>query len=444
MVAARWPIAVAAAIALAPAAFADSWLLEYPRVATEASAACHGGKLEDCRAGLLRLGELTDGRPDFRCRLARVEAELGLQAAALADLSVCLRSGLAFAKLPTEPSLESLRDLKGFKTLEAEAGRFEAPALEYQPRYALADPGLIAEDIAYDPADRSFYLSSVHDRKIIRRAADGMISDFVTASDTPLWGVYAIAVDSTRGVLWATTSAGAESPPYDATDEGKSAVLKFDLKSRALLGRYALADGRKHGFGDVTLGENGSLIVSDGIDGGVYAVGPGPASGLGTVVAPGSLRSPQTPAVIPGTGRVLIPDYSRGIAVADVGGGAIAWLPHPAELALFGIDGLYLRGRTLVAVQNGTVPERILVMTLDPSCSRISAWHTAIARAPGLGDPTHATFVGDELLVLVNSGWDRVSDAGILTDLPGAKPAEIWQLRWTGAAAERRATCPRS
>ena len=438
---ARALVLLTSSLALAPARVAESWVTELPAAAQQANEACKAGQLEECRTGVRRLIALTDGRPDFLCKLARTEARLGAQPQALRDLATCIRSGLAFDNLSTEPALDTLRASPRFAELQAEATRLVAPAVDFSKRLVLTDPALIAEDLAYDPTDHSFYISSVHERKIVRVAADGSVSDFLTAAQTPLWGVYAVAVDSERGILWATSSAGAESPPFDAVEDGKSAVLKFDLHSRTLLARYELADGRPHGFGDVALEPGGALLVSDGIDGGVYVVGPGSA-GLRVVVAPGAMHSPQTPAPIPGTAQVLVPDYSRGIAVANLEGRAIRWLAHPPELALFGIDGLYLRGRTLIAVQNGTAPERVLLMTLDPSCSRITAWHTAVARAPGLGEPTHAAFVGADLYLLVNSGWDRVSDAGVLSEAPVGTPAEIWKLRWTGLAALRAASCP--
>ena len=80
------------------------------------------------------------------------------------------------------------------------------------------------------------------------------------------------------------------------------------------------------------------------------------------------------------------------------------------SFALFGIDGLYLSGRTLVAVQNGTVPERVLVMRLDPGCSRVLDWHVAIARAPGLGDPMRMDFNA------TSNGNDRIFVRGNLMD----------------------------
>ena len=433
--------ALVAACVVPRTSFAGTWIDDYIDVATRADSACRAKELNACRAGLVRLGELTDGRPDFKCRLTRIDAALGSADAALEDLSLCVRSGLTFKDLATDPTIASVRALQGYAAVEGESRRQAAPATGYAAHLALKDRNLIAEDVAYDPASRAYYVSSVRERKILRVSADGTVEDFITAAQSPLWGVYALAVDPARGILWATTIASAESPPFEAKDDGGSAVLKFNLRTRALLARYELHDGRHHGFGDVTLAEDGELFVSDGIDGGVYRISAGDGADLRTVVGVGYFRSPQTPALVPGTSRLLVPDYSRGIAVVDLHGGTVGWLPHPAELALFGIDGLYLDGRTLIAIQNGTVPERILAMTLDPTCTRITDWHAVVANVPALGDPTHGAFVGSKFYFIANSGWDRVKDDGSLGDDATATPAELWELHVPTAGKARSAKC---
>lgn len=437
-------VALLLVLVVAPSLAATSWIEDYVAVGTRANTTCQSGPLEECRTGLRRLAELTDGRPDFSCRLARVEAKLGDAPAALEDLSLCIRAGLVFKDLETDPALAKVRALRGFAAVRHEAERHAAPAAGFARHLALKDPGLIAEDVAYDAEQHAFLISSVRERKIVRLGADGAVEDFITTAQAPMWGVYALAIDARRGLLWATTSASAESPPFDPKDDGASAVLEFDLRTRTLLGRFERLDGHKHGFGDVTLAPNGDLIVADGIEGGLYRVEPGTHSGLKTLLPPGAMRSPQTPAILSGTDRVLIPDYTRGIAVMDFRRGGVEWLTHPAELALFGIDGLYVDGRRLIAIQNGTVPERVLVMDLDASCTRIVGWRAVVAQVPGLGDPTHGTLVDGNFYFIANSGWDRVKEDGSLPADPGAPAAELWTLNPPATTATPAPSCPQA
>jgi hypothetical protein len=420
---------------------AQSWVTLYPEVRRQTNEACQEERLQECKAGLQNLLSLVDGRPDIRCQLAIVEVQLGNTEAGLESLSVCARSHLDFAPLTTSSALQSLQSLPGYQAIQDAYQRGRKPVGDYEVRYSLNDPDLLTEDIAFDPVDGSFLVSSVRERKVVRIATDGAISDVITTTQIPMWGVFALALDTTRHILWATTTAVPQSPPYANADDGRSAVLRIDLRSRTLLGRYELSDGQPHAFGDMTVANDGEAFVSDGRGGGVYAIRPGREDAFDVVVKPGVLRSPQTPAVSPDKTALLVPDYSRGVARVELAGRQLTWLRHPPELALFGFDGFYLQGRTMLAVQNGTTPERVLVATLDKNCSRVIAWRVAVARVPGLGDPTHGVVSGRFFYFLANSGWDRVGADGQFQSDSAAAPAQVWRVSLPANVLAGRGTC---
>lgn len=149
---------------------------------------------------------------------------------------------------------------------------------------------------------------------------------------------------------------------------------------------------------------------------------------LVTLVEPGNLGSPQTPALTGDGSTLLVPDYQRGIARVSLRRHSVSWLQRPSELALFGIDGMYLEGRMLVAIQNGTVPERIVVIRLNRTFERVDSWRVLLARAPGLGDPTHGCLRHGEFFFIANSGWDQFEDDG--ARVAGVVPTapEIWRI----------------
>jgi hypothetical protein len=149
---------------------------------------------------------------------------------------------------------------------------------------------------------------------------------------------------------------------------------------------------------------------------------------LETLVEPGVLGSPQTPALTRDGSTLLVPDYQRGIARVALRQRSVSWLQRPPELALFGIDGMYLEGRTLVAIQNGTVPERIVMMHLSRTFDRVDSWRVLLARAPGLGDPTHGCLRHGEFYFIANSGWDQFDDDGSRVAGVVPAPPEIWRI----------------
>jgi hypothetical protein len=177
----------------------------------------------------------------------------------------------------------------------------------------------------------------------------------------------------------------------------------------------------------MTVSGDGDVFVSDGDSGAVYRVDHNEDK-LDILVDKGTFRSPQTPALSPDGRRLLVPDYSRGIGIVDLANKQVKLLQHPKELSLGGIDGMYLSGRTLIAIQNGTVPERLIRMTLDESLARVLRWETIEANWPGLGDPTHGVIAGDQFYFIANSGWDRMADDGSVK--PGATfdPATVRRM----------------
>ena len=87
-------------------------------------------------------------------------------------------------------------------------------------------------------------------------------------------------------------------------------------------------------------------------------------------------------------------------------------LAHPRELSLGGIDGLYLNGQTMIAVQNGTSPARLIGMRLNSSLTRIESFAVLESNSAGLGAPTHGVVVGKRFYFIANSGWDQLADDG--------------------------------
>jgi hypothetical protein len=227
----------------------------------------------------------------------------------------------------------------------------------------------------------------------------------------------ALKVDQPHRLLWATEVALQGYTSVPASDWGRSAVLCYDLRSHKLLRR---AEGPlKSALGDMTLMTNGDVVVSDGEGGGVYRL-----RAKGTQlerIDNGDFISPQTPAMHPDGRHICVPDYVRGLAVLDIATKQVRWLSTAGQFALNGIDGLYFDRGKLIAVQNGTSPERVIIFTLDATLASIKS-ETIIERAsPTLGDPTHGVMIGEDFYYLANSGWDRIDDHGSFQQ--AAKPS---------------------
>ena len=356
--------------------------------------------------------------------LALSEARLHHEAEALKWLHRYVERGLV-PRLE-DPDLSELRAKGKLEGICQEARKNSLPVAKSTTLFRLEDSDLLVEDIAYDPESRRFFLSSVHQRKIITCTASGQCEDFLPPDDAvagTLWGVLALHIDSHRRVLWATTSSMRAEARHQKADEGKSALLKFDLRSRRLIKRYEPQGGKEHAMGDMTVSSNGDVFVSDGLSGDVFVVFQG-RDILDNLVPEGTFISPQTPALTEDENSLFVPDYSAGIALVRLSDRKVDWVRSRIPVALQGIDGLYYRERTLFAVQNGTQPERVMAFHLDTHRG-IDSSQVLETNSPVLGDPTHGIFVGSDFYFIANSGWDRMQDDGTLRS---GTPAEIRKI----------------
>jgi hypothetical protein len=319
----------------------------------------------------------------------------------------------AFGALAGEGAVSSLRASRASATRDV-----GAPVIVAR----LPDADMISEDLAYDAKDGRFLVSSVHHGGIYA-IANGRTTKLVGPRADSTWGMFALGVDSARGILWATTAAFANAAGYSPADSGRSALLEYDLRSGARRRRFVAPDSGAHVLGDLAIAGSGAVYVSDGVGGGVYALAPGRDS-LRVLVPPGTFSSPQTPALSSDGATLFVPDYSIGIAAVNVATGSVTWLTHSDSLALVGIDGMRRVGRDLVVVQNGLEPNRIMRLTLDPSMRRVVR-ATAIVRGATARSLTHATVVGDWLYFIAKSGWERAADDGTMTPAASAADAPV-------------------
>jgi hypothetical protein len=297
----------------------------------------------------------------------------------------------------------------------AVCGLAVAPTLKAQSAPApvvatLPDSDAIAEDIAWDPGHSAFLVSDVRRHRLHRVGLEGRVADF-GAPMPPGWAVLGVAVDAARGVAWATTVTLPQAEGYTAADSGRAAILRLDLETGAVQKRYDLPGRSRAAPGDVVVATNHDLIVGDGMVGAVYLISAAGDS-LQALVRPGLMRSTQQPALSPDGRTIFIPHYGRGIVrIERASGEILGMLAPPVGVSLVGIDGLVMRGRDLIAVQNGINPNRILRLVLNDSL-------TAVVRAETLVDntvadePTHVAVAMGSLYLIGNAGWNKYGDDG--------------------------------
>jgi hypothetical protein len=361
-----------------------------------------------------------NGSPLSSLELARAELLAGHRPAALVQLRHFVAMGQTHELLST-PLFQPLRT-----ALEPLLAANRVAVSRSQVALRLLDPDLLPEDVDYDFVSKRFLLTSVRKHLLVTADASGRQQVFAQSPDG--WPMAAVKVDPGRRLAWVTEVAFAGFTSVPEADWGRSALLEYDLDSGLLLSRH---EGPPHSsLADLTLAWNGDPIASDGEGGGIYRLHDNQFQRIDH----GEFVSPQTIALCPDGKHAFVPDYVRGIAAFDLATGAVQWLPSKERFALDGIDGLYCQQGRLTAVQNGTLPMRVIVFTLDRSYFQIVGEQLLERSSSTLGVPTHGVFIGTTFYYIANSGWDRLDDHGSPTVGTSALPALIMRV----AALQRR------
>jgi len=331
-------------------------------------------------------------------QLACAEALAGHKADALQALDDFADQD-TFLDAAGDDDLASLRGDPRYQKALGRIARSRDPKGETPTAVELPRADLVVEDLV--PMGGDWLLSSVRKRAVFK-LSHGKLTEL---AKTP-WAALGMALDPNTSTLWVTTAALEEEEGHDAADQGRSAVLEIDPRSGAVKARHdaptkgALADLRVF---------DGAAYASDGFAGAVYRI-----TAKGFEELSGDFASPQTPALHRGV--LLVPDYTLGLAVLDLGTKEVRWLKPPKGFPLTGIDGTALDGDDLYIVQNGLDPVRVVKLHLDRNHAITAA--TVLQKGGDLPDPTHAVIDHHALWFVARSGWQGFTKQGFHNSEP--------------------------
>jgi len=290
--------------------------------------------------------------------------------------------------------------------------------------FKLAAPRLVPEGLAYDAARDSFFVSSVRQRLILRVDRSRRPQPFADRS-AGLWAALGLALDAPRHRLWVATAAMPEMADALPADEGRSALVALDLGTGRALARYELPAGRPHVLGDVIVGPNGDVFTTDSTSPALYRL-PAGGRALEPIVAGEPFVSLQGLALSADGKRLFVADYAKGIFAVELDSRRLRLLDAPRTAGILGIDGLYRAGESLIAVQNGTAPPRLLRLAVEGD--RITSVEVVDSGHPSAPDPTLGVVVGDRFYYIGNSQWEAARPGGQMDPAVRAEDPAILQL----------------
>ena len=337
---------------------------------------------------------------------ARRDDTRGLKAAL--DALIALESG---ARLADDEAVAGLRsdteiDEAVFALLEA-----TAPVAQSRVWRTIADSVFYAEGIDADPRTGSVYVASIWHRTVIEIDANGTIRDLNLSRHSRMGAALGVRVDPGGQSLWVTTSGLARSEGYVADDNSIAALLRISIADGSIEGRWDLPDdGEEHILGDLAIGPDGDVFVTDSDYPQLLRLRPG-AEAFESITHV-LFRSLQGVAPHPNGRFVYAADFSHGILRIDLETENVIRLPDAPNKTSLGVDGIAWHRGSIIGVQNGVAPPQITRFVLNDNGTMITASETIDRNVPIADEPTIGTLLGNSFIYVANSQWEKYDDEG--------------------------------
>jgi len=384
------------------------------------------GDLDRLVWSLKRLVELMPNSGELRLALASVYAQKGDASKTYEVLLQMQKQGFgydladnaAFTKVKNTHLWDFL--VQSLKTNMKAFG-------EGKVAFTLPNGDYMFESLAFDPARKQFLVGSVRDGKIYRVGPDGKLTEFIApGADNGPWSVYEMAVDAANDTLYVASTSSVYFKNFKQEGYGKAGVFKFKLSTGKLLNKYLLApDNAPHTLSSIAIGKHGEVFAADGLRNIIYRLDGGT---LKPMLENPRLTSIRGLAVSDDGKRLYFADYSLGVFGVDLGAGKAFDLDYAGgKLVLGGIDGLYSYDGTLVVIENGMSPKRVMRLQLGNDGHSIERAMPLDVANPAFGLPTYGTIDGDGLYFVANSQKNDYDTYGVPKDLAKLEAVRVFR-----------------
>jgi sugar lactone lactonase YvrE len=295
--------------------------------------------------------------------------------------------------LQNQPEFEKLKKLQT---------ELQQPVLHSDTAFVVHQKNLHIESIAQGEKKGMFYLGSIHKRKIVRTDEKGNTSDFTSSAQDGLTAVFGVKVDIKKNILWACASPMPEMENFDTT--ARSAVFKYDLKTKKLISKYLTNEKQDNAFGDMTLDSKGNPYISDSKTATIFTVDEKTGK-LTSFFKSDEFWSIQGITFSADEKYLFIADYVKGIYRLKLDDKSLLLLPAKFEVSLKSIDGMTFYNNSLVTIQNQVVPMRSTAYHLNANQDELISYDIIDRAHPAFNEPTIGCIANDTFYYVGNSLW---------------------------------------
>ena len=313
--------------------------------------------------------------------------------------------------LAAVPELDFIRTTPAFGKLASRHADNRAALARSVPVATLSDSTFWAEGVDYDPVDETYYIADVRHGTVARVGRGGREKLLWPRDSLRLGAAMGVRVDAKGRTLWVTTSGVPQNATFQPRDTALAFLLAVDLRTGRIARKWELpVVPGGHVLGDLAIGPRGDIWITDSVQPALYRLRVG-SDTLETIRSP-LFRSLQGVVVTPDNATLFVADYSHGLLRMDIASGALARLADAPHSTSLGCDGLAWYRGSLVAVQNGVWPARVVRFHLTADQRAISRAEVIDRNVPLADEPTIGTIVNDRFVYVANSQWEKHDEAG--------------------------------
>lgn len=341
---------------------------------------------------------------------------LGLLSARADDTTNLLRAIRSLTAIQSGPRLVRDSSVARFRQVAAVNSALDRLSNALEPRSEsavwarLADSTIYPEGLDADPATGAVYLSSIRHRTVYRVArGQSDAVDLGLGARPDIGAVMGVRFDPKRRLLWLTTVGLPAMAGFQSADTSLAALVAVRPDDGTIVDRFDLPAGEPHVPGDLAIGPAGDVFVTDSRSPIVFRLPPG-GQALESIRHP-LFRSLQGLAPTRDGRYLYLADYAHGLLRMDLSSRTVTRIALTGEGSSLGIDGMMLAGTSLYAIQNGVAPPRVVRFDLGPD-GLTARVHVIDRHLPAADEPTILTILGNQVIYVANSQWEKYDDAG--------------------------------
>src|SRR5882762_1912798 len=324
-------------------------------------------------------------------QLGMAAALTGRKAEAIENLKKAILIDASF-KLEGLADFNAIKDTPEFRSLLELQREWQRPVIHSDTAFVLHDRSLHTEGIDYEAASNTFYLGSIHKRKIVKVTASGEVTDFCPEGSEGMTSIFGIKVDAKKNLVWACSSPTQEMKDYDSA--ARSAVFKFELSSGKLLEKIQRPKWDKDGvFGDLILNKKGEVFVSDSQTNTIFTMNE-KTHQLEPYFTSADFWNIQGLSFSDNEKFLFISDYVKGIYRLELKTNILTEVKCNLDVSLKGIDGLVYDDHALIAIQNGTNPLRVTRYILNADQDQVIKFEIIDRKHPAFNEPKLGVVAG--------------------------------------------------